>query len=164
MSTLSDEYLATLLLYYEEELMGKAYFYGLCAHFPDTDQQNKLRLLAQVEHHSAQAVRPLIDKYALEPRRAEELSAIGATKVDAHKHWTWLELVTYMVQRYPRYLDDFAYLENLAPEEDQPPLRFLTRHEVAAIAFAEQELAGDADSASPLNRYLAELPPCITDH
>ena len=164
MPTLSEKYLATLLLYYEEELMGETYFYGLCEHFPDTNQQNKLRLLAQVERHSVNAVRRLIDKYELQPRRIEELSAIGATNVDAHKHWTWLELITYMTQRYPRYLDDFAYLESLAPEEDQPPLRFLTQHEVAAIAFAEQELAGDADSANPLNSYLAEQPPGLADH
>ena len=158
MHDVSDEYLTTLLLYYEEEMMGEAYFYGLCEHFPDAGQQRKLRLLAQVERHGAEAVRPLVDKYELDARQAAELHADGATHVDPHKDWTWVELITYMVKRYPRYLDDFAYLEELAPMEDQLPLKFLTYHEVAAIEFAQRELAGAADSEEPLNIYLTQNP------
>ena len=157
-ANVSSEYLTTLLLYYEEEVMGEAYFYGLCEHFPEADQQRKLRLLAEVERHSADAVHPLIDKYHLQPRQAAELSAIGATHVDAHKDWTWNGLITYMTQRYPLYLDDFTALENLAPGEDQLPLKFLTHHEVMAIEFAQRELADDADSTRPLSLYLSQAP------
>jgi dimethylamine/trimethylamine dehydrogenase len=63
--------------------------------------------------------------------------------------------MTYIIKRYPGYLDDFAGLENLAPAEDLPALNILTEHEVAVIEFAEMELAGDPDSMIPLNRYLA---------
>jgi len=164
MHAVSDEYLATLLRCFEEELAGEAYFYGLCEHFPNADQQRKLRLLAQVERHSAEAVRPLIEKYALVPRPVADLSATGATHVDSHKHWTWVELVTHMAEQYPRYLDEFEHLASLAPMQDQRLLSFLTQHEVAAIEFAQRELAGDADSASPLSCYLTEQSPRLENH
>ena len=63
--------------------------------------------------------------------------------------------MTYIIKRYPGYLDDFVGLENLAPAEDLPALSILTEHEVAVIDFAEMELAGNPDSLLPLNRYLA---------
>ncbi len=64
--------------------------------------------------------------------------------------------MTYIIKRYPRYLDDFAGLENLAPVEDLPALNILTEHEVAVIEFAEKELTEEADSTAPLLRYLGD--------
>jgi dimethylamine/trimethylamine dehydrogenase len=63
--------------------------------------------------------------------------------------------MTYIIKRYPGYLDDFKGLENMAPAEDLPALNILTDHEVAVIEFAKMELAGNPDSLLPLNRYLA---------
>ena len=37
-----------------------------------------------------------------------------------------------------------------------PALKLLTQHEVAAIEFAGREVAGEADSAAPLHRYLEQ--------
>ena len=88
----------------------------------------------------------------------------GEAHVEPHKHWTWAELITHMTQYYPHYLDEFEHLEDLAPVQDQPLLRFLTQHEVAAIEFARRELAGDAHSTDPLQRYLAEPPPRLARH
>jgi hypothetical protein len=60
------------------------------------------------------------------------------------------------VARYPGYVDDFEGLERLAPDEDLPALKLLTQHEVAAIEFAGREVAGEADSAASLHRYLEQ--------
>ena len=156
---MSDEYLKTLLRYYEEEVAGEAYFYQLQMQFPDPDHQQKLRLLAEVEHHSAKAVEPLVKKYGLTPQNTEDLHEQGRLHVSAHENWSWMDLINYMIKRYPLYLDDFAYLEGLAPTEDRPPLKFLTQHEVAAIEFANNEATGATDSARPLKAYLNEVAP-----
>ena len=71
-----------------------------------------------------------------------------------HASFGWLEFMTYMVNRYPGYLEDFTALEKMAPEEDLYALNNLTEHEVAAIEFAKRELAGDPDSLAPLRDYL----------
>ena len=152
-------YLDKLLLYFEEEIMGEAYFYGLVDHFDDPGQKRKLSLLAEVERHAAEAVRPLLHRHGLVPRGDRELGMLEREQITAHGAWSWKDLINYMVVRYPLYMDDFEGLENLAPDEDLPPLKFLTAHEVAAIEFANLEFAGATDSAAPLQSYLASTPP-----
>ena len=155
----SVRYLDTLLLYFEEEIMGEAYFNGLAAAFSTAEHKEKLHLLAEVERHAAEAVRPLLEKYDLTPRTDEELSMLEAETIKSHGAWSWRELIRDMVERYPLYMDDFEGLEKMAPSSDLGPLKFLTAHETAAIEFAKLEHAGVADSAEPLRRYLAAHPP-----
>ena len=64
----------TLLLYFEEEIIGEGYFLGLAERFPDQDQlEIKMTYLAKVEHRAAEHVRPLLHKYGLKPRVDTEL-------------------------------------------------------------------------------------------
>ncbi|MGI9404945.1 MAG: hypothetical protein ACR2O4_01125 [Hyphomicrobiaceae bacterium] len=154
-------YLDTLLLYYEEEIMGEAYFYGLSNHFDGPGEKEKLNLLAEVERHAAKAVKPLLEKHGLVSRTEAELQSIGKRDVEQHAGWDWNALITDMSVRYPDYLVEFDSLEKMAPDDDLAPLQFLTEHEVVAIEFANKELAGDADSAEPLRRYLATEPPQV---
>ena len=147
----TDNYLKTLLSYYEEEIEGEAYFYGLVEHF---EEQEKLTVLARVERRAAESVVPLLEKYELVPRDESELKIRGEGYVGRHASFDWFEFMTYMVNRYPGYLEDFTALERMAPEEDLCALNVLTDHEVAAIEFAKRELAGDPDSLAPLYDYL----------
>jgi dimethylamine/trimethylamine dehydrogenase len=147
----SQRYLDTLLQYYEEEVSGEAYFLGLANHM---EQKDKLDLLAQVERHAAKAVEPLLTKHRLTPRTEDVLAREGIESVGRHASMEWREFVQYMVDRYPKYLDDFATLEKIAPAEDLAALNKLTEHEVAAIEFAKRELAEDANSCAPLKQYL----------
>ena len=147
----TDKYLKTLLSYYEEEIEGEAYFYGLVDHF---EQQEKLTVLARVERRAAESVVPLLEKYELVPRDESELKTRGEGYVVRHASLDWFEFMTYIVNRYPGYLEDFTTLERMAPEEDRYALNNLTVHEVAAIEFAQRELTGDPDSLAPLYDYL----------
>ena len=147
----TDKYLKTLLSYYEEEIEGEAYFYGLVDHF---EEQEKLTVLARVERHAASSVVPLLEKYDLVPRDESELKTRGESYVGRHASFDWLEFMTYIVKRYPDYLEDFTALKRMAPEGDLHALNILMDHEVAAIEFAKRELAGDPDSLAPLYDYL----------
>ena len=147
----TDKYLKTLLSYYEEEIEGEAYFYGLVDHF---EEQEKLTVLARVERHAASSVVPLLEKYDLVPRDESELKTRGESYVGRHASFDWLEFMTYIVKRYPDYLEDFTALKRMAPEGDLYALNILIDHEVAAIEFAKRELAGDPDSLAPLYDYL----------
>ena len=147
-------YLKTLLLYYEEEIMGEAYFYGLAEHFDAPAERERLALLGAVERRAADVVRPLIDKHSLVPRDAAVLKTLGEASIDRHRHFGWRELMTYITTRFPAYLDEFDALEKMAPEDDLPLLKQLTHHEVITIDFAHKEIAGDPDSLAPLRHYL----------
>lgn len=159
LKTKASGYLDTLLLYFEEEIMGEAYFLGLADHFDGPGEREKLNLLAQVERHAAEAVRPLLHKYGLSPRTDAELKPLGQAWVERHGRWDWYKLVKNMSVRYPGYVDDFERLESMAPGEDLPALKILTEHEVVAIEFANREVAGDPMSMEPLRCYLAPPAP-----
>ena len=151
-----DTYRKTLLGYYEEEIMGEAYFDALAEHFDGKGEREKLRLLARVERRAAEMVEPLLLKHGLAARPAPVLKSLGEAHVAAHRDCGWHQFMAYMVARYPGYVDEFEALERLAPEADLPALRLLTRHEHAAIEFAASEAAGEADSTAPLHRYLEQ--------
>ena len=148
-----EKYLETLKLYYEEEIEGEAYFAAIAARLDDPAQREKMRLMAEVETFAAASVRPLLDKYGLQPRPAEGLRASGRGQAERDRR-DWPGLIEGMRQSFPAYMDDFHRLESMAPPEDLPRLRVLTAHETAAIAFLEAEAKGEADSAAPMRRYL----------
>jgi len=149
-----DTYRKTLLDYYEEEVMGEAYFNALAEHFDGKGERAKLRLLARVERAAAEVVAPLLHKHNLTPRGEPVLRSLGEAGVTAYRDYGWSEFMAYMVKRFPGYIDDFEALERLAPDNDLPALKLLTQHEVVTIEFAGKEVAGEADSTAPLHRYL----------
>ena len=151
-----NTYRKTLLVYYEEEIMGEAYFDALAEHFDGKGERDKLRLLARVERRAAEVVEPLLRKHDLTARDEAVLKSLGEAGVAAHQGYGWHEFMAHMVARYPGYVDDFERLERLAPDADLPALKLLTRHEIAAIEFAAGEVAGEADSTAPLHRYLEQ--------
>lgn len=155
LGTGNSEYLDTLLQYFEEEIMGEAYFYGLIEHFDKPHEREKLTLLAKVERYAAEAVRTLLEKHGLVPRTDAELKPLGEVSAERHRHFDWEELMTDMSVRYPGYVDQFEALERMAPDEDLQALKILTDHEVMAIEFANKERAGDPDSVASIRRYLA---------
>jgi len=153
--SIGSDYRTTLLAYFEEEIGGEAYFHGMAEHFDEPGAADKLHLLGEVERCAAEAVRPLLERHGLTPREESELKAEGAAYIARHSGMDWAAFVDHMVVRYPAYIDDFEALEAMAPAEDLPALRVLTEHEVAVIAFAQREKAGDAAAAEPMRAYIA---------
>jgi dimethylamine/trimethylamine dehydrogenase len=147
----TDKYLQTLLKYYEEEISGEAYFYGLAEHF---DESEKLVLLAKIERLAAQEILPLLNKYGLIPRDESVLKTLGEGDVEPHESYSWPNFLKHILDRYPGYLEEFARLEDMAPEEDLYALKILTEHEIAVIDFAQKEVSNDPESVNPLLQYL----------
>lgn len=147
----TGNYLQTLLRYYEEEISGEAYFHSLADHFAERE---KTIMLARIERQAARSVEHLLQKYGLIPRPESVLRNEDRSYLELHRSYSWTEFMTYIVERYPAYLDEFRALEQMAPPEDLAALKILTDHEVAVIEFAARELARDPDSLDPLHRYL----------
>ncbi len=153
----SQKYLETLLLYYEEEIVGEAYFYGLADRLIEADQKKKMVLMGDVERHAANAVRPLLNKYGLTPRTDKVLHALGQEQA-ASGSGNWAESLDEMRKTFPGYVDDFLNLEAMALKMDLTLLQFLTEHERAAIEFLDKELTDRANSADPLLAYIKSTP------
>lgn len=151
----ADDYLPTLIQYWEEEVAGETYFRELASRAAEPRQKEKLLLLAQVETHTAVIVKPLLKKYGLTPKSDDQLAAEG--KRDADKAPPrWDDLIAQMAKTFPDYMPSFERLEAMAPSEDRAILKRMTAHEVAAIAFLTKEIAGDADATLPLIAFLCD--------
>lgn len=158
--TPTQKYLDTLLLYYEEEIMGEAYFRALALRFPEPEHAYKMELMAQVERHAANSVLPLLQKYNLTPRTDAVLFAIGLEGIDAVT-LDWDALIAEMQISFPDYMREFRALEAMGPEPDKPRLKFLTDHEVAAIEFLNLE-AQNRESVAPMLAYLRAGPGAVS--
>lgn len=146
-------YLDILLLYYEEEIEGEAFFNGLAESAEHLSHREKLRLMAEVESHAANVTLPLIRKHGLPPRIDVELFSSGREMArKAAKPWD--ELLAEFARVFPGYVDDFLRLEAIAPPEDLPRLQLLTAHEVAAVAFLDLEISGEKNNVDPMEDYL----------
>ncbi|MEM7225795.1 MAG: hypothetical protein AAF495_22645 [Pseudomonadota bacterium] len=147
------DYRETLLLFYEEEIEGEAYFAAL-AERHDGHPKEALILLARVETAVAAIVAPLLGRHGLVAKDRAALHACGRAQADAKNGVSWPELVAEMTRDFRVFVEEFEALERLAPPNDRERLRILTEHETAAIAFLELEAAGDPASLAPLERYL----------
>lgn len=149
-----EEYLEKLLLFYEEEIEGEAYFKDIASRLDHPVHREKMNLMAEAETFAAAAVKPLLEKYGLKPRSVNDLHANGRDHAKASSR-DWEELIADMRDTFPGYVTDFEDLEAMAPPEDLPALKVLTAHEVAAVAFINREAARDPDSTQPMRHYLA---------
>ena len=134
--------------------MGVGYFSALAGNFLAADEHAKLTLLAEVERRVVDVLRPLVKKHGGEPRDDAVLLAIGERDAKPHLDLGWAELMASIVAGYPAYVEAFEALERMAPEGDRPALRLLTLHEVATVAFATKEIAGEGDSLAPIEDFL----------
>ncbi|WP_367278674.1 FAD-dependent oxidoreductase [uncultured Sulfitobacter sp.] len=147
-------YLKTLLDYYEEEIGGVAYYEALADLCTTPEHKEKMILLARVEQHTADIVKPLIDRYGMTPRDADILCAEGIA-VARKGPQDYDGMIAEMRRIFPGYIADFERLERMAPPQDMPILKRMTEHEVVAVAFLELEAKGDSDALEPLYRFLA---------
>ncbi|MGI1663890.1 hypothetical protein ACRDNQ_16750 [Palleronia sp. KMU-117] len=148
-----QDYFDRLTLAYEEEIETEAYFATLAELFDDPHRQDRLRLLAEIERHTARIIAPLLRRHGLVPRDDDSLVARGQAQARREAP-DWDRLLAGMCRTYPGYV---AYFERVAadgPEADRPRLACLPEHERAALEFLHRETAGHADSAEPLRRYL----------
>lgn len=138
------DYRGLLLLAYEEELMGEILFADIATKLADPGQAQKMHLMSQVERHTADAVRPLLQRHGLTPRTDEELHrlVLSATSQDPPDWQEWMEraLEGGDGPSLQEYVDEFLELEALGPAEDQEILEFFTEHERALLRFMQLEL------------------------
>lgn len=153
MNRVRQDYLDRLKLAYEEEIETEAYFATLAELIDDPHQKESLRLLADLERHTARIIAPLLRRHGLVPRDDESLAAQGQAEARRQPP-DWSRLAAEMRRTYPGYVTYFEGVEADGPQADRPLLWFLPEHERAALEFLHLDAAGHPDSTAPLRRYL----------
>ena len=147
-------YREILTLYYEEEVIGQAYFDAMAERMDNPDRAQKMKLLAAVERCAANHMRPLLARHGLIPRTRGDLTFLGRSEAESDSD-DWSTLIAQMLSDFPGYVTDFLRLEAMAPVADRPALERLTAHETAAIEFLEREASGHPDSTAALTDYIS---------
>jgi dimethylamine/trimethylamine dehydrogenase len=148
-----SDYASGLVIAFEEEVSGEAWYRALAEMF-DGAERDSLRLLAEVERHTADILRPLIARHGITVRSDAELAAEGRGEA-AKWAGNYAGLASHMRAQFPAYMPEFRALEALAPPADLPVLRRVTEHEAVVIEFLERAAAGRDDSRDPLRAFLA---------
>lgn len=148
-----DHYPSALILFWEEEIGGIAFFRALSQGFAGR-QKRALELMAEAEVITADLLRPLLDKYGLKAGDAKTLTASGIKEAKALGQVTWADLLKRWQIGFPDFIDEFEQIERLGPPEDLPRLKAVTAHEIAAVDFLNLEMQGSAESLRPLEIFL----------
>lgn len=162
-----------LLQAYEGEVIGYAFFSRIASATEAADEKRKLHFLAGLEKRTADALAPLIERYNLTPRSKGDLTVEGYADAAKYAGLDWTAINARFVAEFPPYVDDFLATEALAPDEDLRLLKLITSHEIALIAFAQEEVAGSEFGMGHLQSYFAQLekyqadllaPPQVIEH
>lgn len=148
-----SDYRTALILSYDEEISGEAYFERLATFFAGRSSQ-ALLLLARIERVTAAAIRPLLDRHGFVATDHSRLRADGLAEANRKSGVSWQELVEGMAVDFPAFVEEFEQVERLAPASDRELIRVLTDHEVAGIEFARREVTADPRSLDPLKDFL----------
>ena len=146
-----------LLKAYEGEIIGYAFFSALARAADAADEKRKLHFLAGLETRTSGILEPLIERYKLTPRTKDVLTREGLSDAAKYAGLDWIQLNTSFAAEFPPYVDEFLATEALAPEEDLRILKLVTTHEVALIAFANEEVAGTEFGMGHLQSYFAQV-------
>jgi hypothetical protein len=141
---MNDEYRALLVEAYKGELLGDALF-GAFAERETGDHAEKLRALQRIEANTAAQLRPLVDAAGAIVTADDEVTTQAQGAKIGEAGIPWDAFMKGLHDGLPPYLASFVRLRSIAPDPSDPALVALVNHEQAINAFAELELAGNAD-------------------
>ncbi len=129
MSNTSNEYRDGILLAWQGEQWGKAFFERIAQATEDAGQRSKWEVLAELEQATGNRLLPLLDPDAERPS-AEGYRALDAA-VDTYAKLSWTEALEQMVPVLDPAIERFEKLLEMAPNEDREAVQILVDHEVA---------------------------------
>ena len=154
MSAPSKEYRDGILLAWQGEQWGKAFFERLAQATEDAGQRAKWEVLAELEDVTGNRLLPLLDPNGERPP-AEGYRALDAA-VDTYSSLSWTEALEQMIPVLDPAIERFEKLLQMAPDEDRETVQILVDHELALKRFAQRELAGDTETSLAPARAVIE--------
>ena len=145
MGTRMNDYRNGILLAWQGEQWGKAFFERLAEATDDPAHRAKWKVLAELEEATGNRLAPLLGDDA-DPGSVEDLRPVEAA-VAAYSRLDWSDALEQMMTILDPAIERFRELLAMAPDEDRETVQILFDHEVALKRFAERELAGDSKTS-----------------
>lgn len=153
MTTDTAELRATLLRRaYEGETIGCAMYQAMIDD-PSFTEKEALRRLYVIERVTADALKPLVDRYQVTVD--EEAALAEGRRLAAGLHGSpWKQMWIEVTRLADDYLVDFKHLAEVLDGDDAAVGRQVVEHEEALLAFARAEVDDEPDAQAPLTDYL----------
>jgi hypothetical protein len=148
---------AAFAIAFEEEISGVGYFDALSQREPDPRCAALYAKLALIESQTAAALRPLATALGLTPANEAAVLQSGRDEALEGQGLSFHQVMTAIDCDYPAYVTEFEALKVMAPASAGGAAQVLIDHEVAIIAMARAELAGNPDPGASLDAFLARL-------
>ena len=151
----SANHKALLRQAYEGEIIGEAMYACLEKLAENERQRQACRLLAELEHVTADVLLPAVRRHGVSvDRDAAWAEGEAYTRRAAADGWVaYLKGVTPLAEQA---LVGMRRLHAMSDEQDRVATARLVAHEEAFMEFVDRELVGSPDSLEPLERFLAD--------
>jgi hypothetical protein len=145
MGSRMNEYRNGILMAWQGEQWGRAFFEGLAEATDVPAQRAKWIVLAELEEATGNRLAALLGDDA-DPASVADLRPVAAA-VAAYSRLDWPDALARMVTILDPAIERFRELLATAPDEDRETVQILFDHEVALKRFAECELRGDSKTS-----------------
>lgn len=135
---------------FEGEVLGEALFRTMAERTDDADRRAKLDVLRRLEGSTRDLLRPVLERLGIPTDGEATAAATGAGFAESAVTQPWHVLLRGIPATTATYAAKYHELRPLVADEDVEVVDALIAHEVALCAFAERELAGEADPAGPI--------------
>ena len=149
---MADDYAAYVEARYQGEVFGEAVFEAMAKAREDAGEARKLRVLAQLERETKEALLPAVEETGRSTVPDTEQIEKGRRIGEQMGQAPWRDFVAGMRPELVKLVAEFGASESLADGERRELLRHVTAHEQALLDFADLELSEDPaeDSLRPV--------------
>jgi hypothetical protein len=135
---------------YQGEVLGEALFGRMADLMDDEDHVAKMRVLAELERRTKEAIAPALERAGL-PTAPEDESLQTAEALSGAASTPWKDLMATFEPITSQFCAMYRRIGELDPSEKEAS-DLLVAHELALRAFASAEIAGDTvTSLDPIN-------------
>jgi len=136
---------------YQGEVLGEALFGHMADRMDDEDHVAKMRVLAELERRTKEAVAPALERAGLSTAPEDE-SLQTAEALAGAAGTPWKDLMATFEPITSQFCAMYRRIGELDPSEKETS-DLLVAHELALVAFARAEIAGDTETS--LNQITA---------
>ena len=140
---------------YQGEVLGEALFGRMADHMDDQDHVAKMRVLAELERRTKEAVAPALERAGLSTAPEDE-SLQTAEALAGAAVTPWKDLMATFEPITSQFCAMYRRIGELDPSEKETS-DLLVAHELALRAFARAEVAGDTETSLDQVTALAHM-------
>ena len=140
---------------YQGEVLGEALFGRMADQMDDEDHLAKMRVLAELERRTKEAVAPALERAGLSTAPEDE-SLQTAEALAGAAVTPWKDLMATFAPITSQFCAMYRRIGELDPSEKETS-DLLVAHELALVAFARAEIAGDTERSLDQITALAHM-------